>query len=427
MGEIAVAREVVVERGVAARYGFQAVVEIEHDLVERQFIHQHDAAAAKVFELLLRAALVLEQLENAAEVLLARDHAGVDDGFFDLLDRAGVGELGRVIDFDHLAGVGGDAVAYARGGGDQVDIEFALEALLHDFQVQQAEEAAAEAEAERHGVFRLEIEGAIVEAELFEGVAQQAVFVRLHGVEPGEHHRLDFLEAGQRFGGGMFVIGDGVADLGVADRLDIGVQVADFAGLQFVAGRGLRRLVAESFHLEDLAVGHQADLLAEAYAAIEDAHQDDDAAIGVEPGVEDQGAQRQIGRPLGMRHQMDDGFQDFVDADALLGAAQDGVAGVEADDGFDLLADAFRFGGGEIDLVDDRDDFEIVVQREVGIGEGLGLHALGGVHHQQGAFAGLQAARNFVREIDVAGGIDQVELVHARRHRRGSSGGRRGL
>ena len=132
-----------------------------------------------------------------------RDHGGVDDGLFDLLDRAGVGELGRVIDLDDLAGVGGDAVAHARGGGDQVDIELALQALLHDFQVQQAEKAAAEAEAERHGVFRLEIEGAVVEAELFERVAQQSVLVRFHRVEPGEHHRLDFLEARQRLGGGI--------------------------------------------------------------------------------------------------------------------------------------------------------------------------------------------------------------------------------
>ena len=66
---------------------------------------------------------------------------------------------------------------------------------------------------------------------------------------------------------------------------------------------------------------------------------------------------------------------------------------------------------GQVDLVDDRDDFQIVVQRQVGVGERLRLHALRGVHHQQRAFAGLQAARDLVGEIDVAGRIDQVELV----------------
>ena len=117
---------------------------------------------------------------------------------------------------------------------------------------------------------------------------------------------------------------------------------------------------------------------------------------------------------------MHDGFQNVVDAGALLGAGQHGVAGVEADDGFDLLADALGFGGGQVDLVDDRDDLQVVMQRQVRVGERLRFHALGGVHHQQGAFAGLQAARNFVGEIDVAGRIDQVELVDDCRRRRGS-------
>ena len=77
----------------------------------------------------------------------------------------------------------------------------------------------------------------------------------------------------------------------------------------------------------------------------------------------------------------------------------------------DLFANAVRLGRRQIDFVDHRNDFEIVVQRQVGIGQRLRLHALRGVHHQQRAFAGLQAARNFVAEIDVAGRVDQVELV----------------
>jgi hypothetical protein len=77
----------------------------------------------------------------------------------------------------------------------------------------------------------------------------------------------------------------------------------------------------------------------------------------------------------------------------------------------DLLANALGLGGRQVDLVDDRNDFEIVMQREVGIGQRLRFHALRRVHHQQRAFAGLQAARNFVGEIDVARRIDQVELI----------------
>ena len=65
----------------------------------------------------------------------------------------------------------------------------------------------------------------------------------------------------------------------------------------------------------------------------------------------------------------------------------------------------------QIDLVDDRNDLEIVIQRQIGVGQRLRFDALRRVDHQQRAFAGLQAARNFVSEIDVAGSIDQIELI----------------
>jgi hypothetical protein len=85
---------------------------------------------------------------------------------------------GGVVDLEHLAVAERHAVAHARRGGDEVDLELALQPLLHNLQVQQAQEAAAEAEAERDRVLRFEVEGAVVQPQLFERVAQHAVFVR---------------------------------------------------------------------------------------------------------------------------------------------------------------------------------------------------------------------------------------------------------
>ena len=81
-----------------------------------------------------------------------------------------------------------DAVAHAGRGGDEVEIELALQPLLNDLHVQQAEEAAAKTKAQRDGIFRLEDERAVVEPQLFQRVAQQRVLVRVHGVQPGEDH-----------------------------------------------------------------------------------------------------------------------------------------------------------------------------------------------------------------------------------------------
>jgi hypothetical protein len=65
----------------------------------------------------------------------------------------------------------------------------------------------------------------------------------------------------------------------------------------------------------------------------------------------------------------------------------------------------------QIDFIDNRDDFQIGVDRRVGIGNGLGFNPLKGVGQQQGTFAAGEAARYFVMKVDVAGSIDEIEFV----------------
>ena len=94
------AGEVVVERGVTAGDGLEAVVEVEDDLVERELVGEHDAGFADVLEVLLAAAFVFDELEDAADVLFVGEDLGDDDGLFDGLDLGGVGPAGGVVDLD---------------------------------------------------------------------------------------------------------------------------------------------------------------------------------------------------------------------------------------------------------------------------------------------------------------------------------------
>lgn len=89
----------------------------------------------------------------------------------------------------------------------------------------------------------------------------------------------------------------------------------------------------------------------------------------------------------------------------------DGAVGGKADGFFDHLLGALDVGAGEVDFVDDGDDFEAVVGRNVGVGEGLGFDALCGIDDEESAFAGGEGARDLVGEVDVAGGVDEIELV----------------
>lgn len=61
---------------------------------------------------------------------------------------------------------------------------------------------------------------------------------------------------------------------------------------------------------------------------------------------------------------------------------------IEADDLFDLVDHHLRLGLGQIDLVQDRQHFQILFDGRIAVGHGLGFHALGCIHHQQGPFTG---------------------------------------
>ena len=52
-----------------------------------------------------------------------------------------------------------------------------------------------------------------------------------------------------------------------------------------------------------------------------------------------------------------------------------------------------------------------MVHGQIGVGQGLRLHALGGVHHQQRALAGGQRPADLVVEVHMARRVDQVQGV----------------
>ena len=85
--------------------------------------------------------------------------------------------------------------------------------------------------------------------------------------------------------------------------------------------------------------------------------------------------------------------------------------GRDAEHLLDLRGVALGVGGGEVDLVERGDDLEVVLERLVAVGQGLGLDALGGVDQQHRPLAGGQRPAHLVAEVDVAGGVDQMEDV----------------
>src|SRR5215469_9842295 len=142
--------EVVIERGISPRSRLQAVVKIQNNFIQRQLVNQEHASGTDIFEFFLRAALLFEQFQDFAEEFLAGNDGRVNDRLFDLLNLGWVRKFRRIIDLEHSPVDRRDLISETGRGGDEVDLKFALEALLHDFKVQQSQESAAKAESERH-------------------------------------------------------------------------------------------------------------------------------------------------------------------------------------------------------------------------------------------------------------------------------------
>ncbi len=155
--------------------------------------------------------------------------------------------------------------------------------------------------------------------------------------------------------------------------------------------------------------GHHLDPLARGELTVHDADVGDHAAVDVVDRVEDHRARRGVGLPHRRGNVAADDVEQRLDALAGLGADPQHVVGVAADDVRDLGGVQVGLGGRQVDLVQHRDDLQVVLEGEIEIGQGLGLDALRGVDQQYRALAGGQAAANLVGEVDVARRVDHVQ------------------
>ena len=132
----------------------------------------------------------------------------------------------------------------------------------------------------------------------------------------------------------------------------------------------------------------------------------DHAAVLIEHGVEDESARRRPGIARGRRDSAHDRLEHVLDTLARLGRDAKHLFGLLSEKLADLVTHPVGLGARKVDLVQDRDQLQSGVDRQIGIGQCLGLDTLGRVHHEQRAFAGRERTRHLVAEVDVPGSVD---------------------
>ena len=259
----------------------------------------------------------------------------LDDGLIDRADLA-LGPVGRVGDDDLGVVLLLHPVHDVRRRRDQVEVEFAFQALAGDLHVQQTQKSATETEAERHRGLGFVGERGIVELQPLQRVTQVGIIGAVDGIQPRVHHRLGFAVSGQRLRGPVPRAGDGVTDLRLAHIFHTGDQVTDLAHAE--ADGGLR-LGRDDAHLQQLvggASGHHRDLLARGDLAVHHSHVGDHAAVDVVDGVENHCARGRFRVSGGRRHLTHHVVEQFGDALPRLARHAQDVARLATDDVGDL-------------------------------------------------------------------------------------------
>ena len=202
-----------------------------------------------------------------------------------------------------------------------------------------------------------------------------------------------------------------VAYFGLSQLLHAGDEEAHFACFKLLFVYRFRGKYSELFYLAFGLGGHEAHFVFQFQAAVFHADEHHHADIVVEPRIDNHSLQRRVFVAFGGGDFGHDFFQHVFHAQPGFGRAGYCAHRVDADDVFNFLRHAVGVGGGQVDFVQHGHDFHAQINRRVAVGHGWRFHTLRRVHHQQRAFAGGQAARHFVREIDMSRGVNQVQQV----------------
>ena len=167
-------------------------------------------------------------------------------------------------------------------------------------------------------------------------------------------------------------------------------------------------------HLLDEGLGagcHHANAIAFSHHAVDDAHQGDDAAIGVEVAIEDERAQRSIGVTCRRGNVVHNRFKQIMYAGPGFAEARiASSAGMAKPSSISAFTRSGSAAGRSILLIKGN-DLKVRVHRHHGVGHGLRLNALGGIDHEHSPVASRKRPTDFVGEVDVTGCVDQVKLI----------------
>ena len=277
--------------------------------------------------------------------------------------------------------------------------------------MQKTQKAAAEAKAQSGRGFRLKHQRSIIKLQLFQSITQIIVIRIFYRIQTAVHHRRSLAVAWQCLRCGVLRIRHGVAHARILDVLDAGSKKAYLPLLQLVHVHNTRLKVTHLGNIKLRTCCHHADPHALAQTALHNTHVQHYALVGIKLGVKHQRLKRCGRISLRRRHAGNNRLQHILNAQAGLSTAQHRIRCIYADNVLNFLFYMLRVGARQVNFVDNGNNLQIIIQRQIHVRQGLRLNALGRVNNQQRTLARSQRTRNLIGKIDVTGSINKIEHI----------------
>ena len=144
-------------------------------------------------------------------------------------------------------------------------------------------------------------------------------------------------------------------------------------------------------------------------AALKNTDVQNHTAIVVEVGVENQSFEFVAITLLRRRNAVDNCIKNLIDVFASFRGNLDDFRFVTAEQIHDFCRDARHVASRQIDLINHRNNFQILLECEINVCERLSLNTLRCIDDKNRAFNSLKTTGNLIRKINVARGVDEIQ------------------
>src|SRR3989339_1064912 len=321
---------------------------------------------------------VLEEFHDRRHMDRRSDHSGLHHRLKNRLDLHGAGPFLRVVHINLFSVLQKDLVYDVRSRRENPEAEFTLQSLAHDLQVERAQEPHPEPEPQRRGIGRVKLERGVVQMKFLESLFQHLGRSIFQGVKAGENERFYLPEPRQRLDLGIR-LRNRISYLHFGNIPYTGHEITYLPGRKGIPRLGGYPVYSQLQHFVIYVRGNRLHFHSFLNDPVHDPYVDYRALERVVERIKDQGAKRGPGFSGRRRNPLYHSLQEFIDALSGLGRNEHYLVLAYGDDLHDLFPGLLHHRSVQIDFIYNGNDFHIIPERQLAVGQRLGFHPLGSI------------------------------------------------